>query len=639
MSEPDLERLTRLLGGREPVAAKGAIIVPRRSTPYFAGTTLPVVSDLPAMLRQEQSGILVPAAAGLPGTPAYMKAFIGLSEYTDMDPAEMATGIIHGFSRQDLLMALAYLNHCLLHPKHLKREEEEFRARLPETAREAYQKRMEDTGMSRVFLSRQAVLLAMKRVLRQGTASTTWQSVPLIHAAIVLCHAIADSLDDPDFSEGAELWNGMPVAAAMEVVQNYAFHMSEDFFQRIGRTLLLWNRYGAADTRNALSKPAAELFRDATGFFVEDFMAMGFGLWAPLSAWAPGKPLMGQLREGIGLDAASVDRFLGLIARDVGTFATDLTDGGPWDFVQFEKTPVVLLDGGQLGLDETFLERRLTSGLFWDVHDAQRAHGGRERQAWTGAYGEFVEKMALDRLEAIAPPVLGTGRRAIVTEDEISQVLPGKHCDAIVDEGSLVGAFEIVSGNLTVATRQAGNLEAFQRDTVKLVLEKAEQLNPVVDSLRRTPEPLLGRSSTPEVVAVCVEGGGYPLNPVTAAYIADRLSKDGLFPVHGVVAPGIIDIAELEILQGLREKLGVATVGVLRDWIVSTGRGYSFRNYLLERFHDDQDGFRPEDIRAVVEPFLDEIVDRLQVPKPAIDESLDRVLPIIQPAMDSLPDV
>jgi hypothetical protein len=83
---------------------------------------LPAVGDLPVQLKQEGS-FVVPFSASLPGTPAYFKVFIVLSDYAvenaeapdgALDPAAFARYVASRYAKVDLLMALAYLNHCLL---------------------------------------------------------------------------------------------------------------------------------------------------------------------------------------------------------------------------------------------------------------------------------------------------------------------------------------------------------------------------------------------------------------------------------------------------------------------------------------------------------------------------------------------
>ena len=64
--------------------------------------------------------------------------------------------------------------------------------------------------------------------------------------------------------------------------------------------------------------------------------------------------------------------------------------------------------------------------------------------------------------------------RAHHTEDDLLSAFPGaKNCDAGIDFGGDVLLVEVVSGTVTVPTREEANVTAFRADTERLVLKKS----------------------------------------------------------------------------------------------------------------------------------------------------------------------
>jgi hypothetical protein len=135
------------------------------------------------------------------------------------------------------------------------------------------------------------------------------------------------------------------------------------------------------------------MFREAAGLSIEDFMTLGFGLWAQLSGWRPGRPLIIDLGHADGIEDAKVDHFFQVIARDLNWFAAELIDQGPWDFVQFETTPVSRLADGRLALDRAMVLRNQNNGFSGSFQGRGRHTEEHERLLWACAYGAFVEKL------------------------------------------------------------------------------------------------------------------------------------------------------------------------------------------------------------------------------------------------------
>lgn len=160
---------------------------------------------------------------------------------------------------------------------------------------------------------------------------------------------------------------------------------------------------------------------------------------------------------------------------------------------------------------------RVTDGLYWDVHDGLHAEDGdRARAAWTHGYAAMVEGFVASRFPTLAPA--GLDGATYYSEDELKQAYSrSKVSDGVIDMGSVFLPVEIVSGRLTVESRVHGDVAAFRRDTEKIVLKKARQLDAASKALLRDEPALTGRSAVigPRVQPVLVAGGGYPMEPIS----------------------------------------------------------------------------------------------------------------------------
>src|SRR5262249_51983324 len=154
---------------------------------------------------------------------------------------------------------------------------------------------------------------------------------------------------------------------------------------------------------------------------------------------------------GVGVPAAEIGLFLELVAATPEQFSEDFRGrASRFDFLPFQRRPILRMPQGLLLLDEEYMWERITQGHYWDVHDHEKASGETERNRWPQAYGEMMEMMVEDLLERLAPPLLGGEGSTFYTEEDFATAYPGKRCDAAIDFGLDLALFEVVSGQLSV---------------------------------------------------------------------------------------------------------------------------------------------------------------------------------------------
>ena len=240
----------------------------------------------------------------------------------------------------------------------------------------------------------------------------------------------------------------------------------------------------------------------------------------------------------------------------------------------------------------SFLDR-VTEGLFHDVNQRERQYSNRQRIIWTQTYGEMLELYVTDLVDEFAPINLATGSRFIYSEDDLKRAFSGKVCDMGIDFGVDFCAIEVVSGRVTVDTRIRGEVDKFERDTNRLVIEKARQLNELSLCVLSN-EPVLtdrprvhGRTIFP----IIVNFASYPVNPLSRRYIDARLKDQSLLQDPRIRPLSILGVHELEVLQLAIRSRHFSLPDVLRLWQQSSLCDMLLYSFLHSRsFLSDIDG-------------------------------------------------
>lgn len=614
----DDEELRRLLTEHEPPELRGYIVTPG-NIPRAEGSGAAFISGGPT--AQTAEGLLIPAGA-VPAPIDYLGVFITLEEYapdpvlvggmTSEDVVEAVTQ--WHYPRDQLVLALALLNRMPSKGKKRLDELVEYYTGWlgAEPAERLRGLLAAEGGRRRVLLARQPILAAMRAAIVDGHDDELQPAPekPLDVHAILLSHGIASGLHSGE-DDGRTL-AGFPAKLVMEILRIGLLYQSDDPFAAIDRFSRLWLEYGDKVERVSLRASPRDLLRDATGLEIEDILAMGFALLAHTMNWTPDEDYAPYLRPEFGtIDQDRVDRFVDLVSDDLGGLKARFAEHtGEFDFLPFQETPVIGTDAGLLAVDQAYLWDRVTSGLYWVVHDYEKKnHGEGARVLWTQAYAEMVERMAEDQVEAMAPTILGG--KSLYSEEDFKAAFGGKQADAGIDFGTAFVLFEIVSAQLATPTRIEGDLDQFEKDTERLVIKKCRQLDDVAHSLLEDDSRLTGfaRSQELKVYPVVVVGGGYPIHPFTVEYIDRILRDEGLLTDARIGRLAVVDIGELEILEALGEE-GHSVVDLLVGWKSSSLHAVPLKNYVISEFGGER-AFRPNRMRDRVETTFKTIVERL----------------------------
>jgi len=607
------DKLYRFLAAGEPEEVRKYLFVPRAGVPYATGTGARLLTP---QYRPDDSTFLVPGTVRRPQPIDLIYTYVTLDEYAfpaDRDVFEVVSTFAETLARsgslRQRLTDLAVLGHLTNNfEKQADLGDEYARFLRPDLAERLRNVlRATDSDPQRWLLSRQGVLVAVSHVLSH-LHDTEFVVQPSLVGAITLVHAVSASLySNADDAEPGATLAGMPAGLAMEIVRNELFNEVEEPLSLLNRAYQIWTRYADQLSTVTLRKPPGELLREATELDLFDWLSFGFGLWLQRQQWEPGQPMWVNPGWFSMADPKKRETFFEHVASEPSELAT--TVGPPWGFLSLQRTPVITMSGDYLVMDDSYLFERVTAGLYWDVHDSEKSRiGEHARHLWTQAYGEMLELYVLDLLQRLAPPALGGGTN-LYREADFRSAYSGKTCDAGIDFGTDFCAIEVVSGQVQVSTRIEGDPSGFESDTDRLVIKKARQLHETSSFLLARVEDLTGprQIGRTRILPVIVNAGTYPVNPISMAYVDMRLEQEGLLQDPRLGHLCIVDVSELEILEGFAGSGLLPMHLALRAWKDSDLANVSLKNYLLSRYA----ARRPDRVKKESEELLERMIERL----------------------------
>jgi hypothetical protein len=593
--------LRRLVGGREPSQLSGYLMQLRSNVAYASGTG---VMDL----RQFVHGVgrhLV-AAVVIPDHHTFLTLDDYLVETNQrqmgFSPSsrEIADLLLRQHPVSTMLVALAQLNRIRTIPDQVDQ------LRLAYCLLIAANAALVLDGLSagadpRHFLARQPILLSMREVILRGGPGVDEPILPPLMTAVMLTHALASDIS-AQAADGPEVWSGMPADILMEIVCNASFNTYDQMLSKLDKVWRVWAEHGAAAANPPPRKPFLDMAQEALGTDLATVVMLGLALDTNVATWRWPDPV--AIKEPLFQDVPVPDHkaFSRHVASDEADLRTDLTAcAGPWELLPFELRPVFRLDGHLVVLDREFLQRRITTGLFWTVGEHERTLGGDKAwRTWAAAHGQAVEAAAREQIRAIAPriPVIGTTdeETTYFTENDLARAYPSKRkgvaskqCDAAIWCGSYWLLVEIVTAELKLPTRQGRQLQAFRDDVERMVMKKIKQLDSTArDLLRDGGASLVGCSpGRVRIRPVLVQGGHFPVHPATIAFIDDRMRKEDRLQDARIERLAIVHMDELEVLEAISER-GDDVQRLVDEWQRSERRAGPLKNYLSSRGRSDR---------------------------------------------------
>jgi hypothetical protein len=542
----------------------------------------------------------------------------------DFDRDQWIAVLLGKYPAEEYLCHLALLNHAANSDELTEACQQRFLTVIAPDAAEAIRGALAGSdGQRRRFLARQTVLRAMRIVLvppeppavgPNPALAADLEGIDPESAAVLLAHLAADSLTQ-ERSTGEPRFCGTTESLAMEMIANNLFNDRDDNGDLLGRYRLLWMHCGTRLKRFPPRRAPAEMLLEATGISFDELTTLGFAYWTHIQSRRPGDQVgvNAMIVPGIAITEATIEAFLALFSSTPASLASALRDcPKPWQMLPIQDRPLLRLGDDVVVLDERYLAERVTRGLYWLVHDHEKAtYGDTARNRWTQSYSEMIETRVEDQLRRMAPHLIG-GQRAFFTEEDLRAAFPGDRAiDAGADFGGDVVLAEVVAGTVKLATREQADLTSFQEDAKRLVLDKARQLYVSAANLLRDPQPAESPLPVPptRILPVVIGGGQFPVNPLTIRYISEQLTTQSLPPPGPIQPLTVLDLEELEGCQALHQRWGMTLPQVLDAWRQSPYSGVAFRNYLAYEYGGQELG-RPAEVQAALAESF-EVIQRL----------------------------
>jgi hypothetical protein len=229
------------------------------------------------------------------------------------------------------------------------------------------------------------------------------------------------------------------------------------------------------------------------------------------------------------------------------------------------------------------LARRVTAGIFHLLAEAAEAEG-KNRSYYTGEFGipfqRSVERTLRRGNAACGAPVpiaadvtYGTSRSAM-----------RRSSDVILGYDRFPVFVEVVSGPLRVGTLTRGDLDDFEADVTRLVIDKAGQLAVSIEAFLdgRLVIDEIDPASTKRIWPVIVTSHAFPVRDEIDRAITERLLAAGHLRGEKVAPLAIVSAEELFFCEGFMER-GESFLALISGWKSDPASApHSFKNYLIE---------------------------------------------------------
>ncbi|MET9955159.1 hypothetical protein ABZ135_26920 [Streptomyces sp. NPDC006339] len=581
-----LDRIRNLLCGDTAGRTESPYLVEiKNGAKFISGTTARLLS---VQYVQRPSGIFVPERVGVAPAPIdLIKTYVTYEELVG-EKSHLAVVIdllkkvnvfeVLGFTSQWLAR---YYDPGVDHGR-LDREYAElhFQGLLRVKA-------ISFVNEGRVFVAPQLLHAVAKLAL---IYSSTQSSEPVDVGLLGLIPlALGDHLDQSgDIPDGENVVvdsDGLPGVLARHMISNQHLNRPLDSASLMASFSRRWREISRENPHRDLGS-FEDLYRAEVGIDLDELESVVMAAWSHVSlhhkTFIPasyfqscGVPLE-RVVAVLSHLACTLDGLRYHLANDI----TELDGGLEWSIAPFERFPILTVDGGILVLDPRLLMHRVFGWLpYFDVLDKLKDDRKRTGQLRDYA-GRVSEIYALEILGSIAPRL----RKSIFFEEDLRQAYGRRRkvVDAVIDYGDRWVVVDISTRQLMRESVAGTSGETVKKDLDALVKYKAAQIQSTIDAIRGDEARLTGSPGSPRVFyPVIVASEGFPFNPVTSSMIEDLLRRENLLQGPGIAPVQVVDVAELEIVEGVQEWGGPSFVDLLEGKRDAGLWRASLRDYVL----------------------------------------------------------
>ena len=227
------------------------------------------------------------------------------------------------------------------------------------------------------------------------------------------------------------------------------------------------------------------------------------------------------------------------------------------------------------------MQRRVSEGVFHLLRDAATSKG-RDLRRFSSRFGRvFQESVEQTLRRGVA---FGSDEVPIVADVNYGTAAePRDSTDVILAYERNPVFVEVVSGPLLAATITRGELASFNKNTDKLVVEKARQLDESIAAFFTDDLVLPGvdPAIVSQVWPVIVTSHPFPHRELITRTVEARVRDAGYLCGERVAGLAIISAEELFFCEGFMQQ-GATFLALIRGWKWGPHPDLSFKNHLIE---------------------------------------------------------
>ncbi|MET7425421.1 hypothetical protein [Dactylosporangium sp. NPDC005555] len=579
----ELQQLRRLFIRREPAELRRYLAAVESNRTYAAGST---VSALGALGRRS-SGLLVPSAAAVEIGPLdFGRTYTTLRTLTGMRiELEAIRAVLRRIPLFDALASTASVIAALRQPGEedpgtkLDRDSiamfnEPLRSRVANAVAEGATMHAPQL----LFILEKLIIAECPYNVPEGERVST--TIP--HLLLALGDNLSTSSDDRAESETTVAAN----ALALEVAANTMFNAEYREDSHLALFMRRWVEMPRDAPSKYLKEPLSSVFFEALGFDMEERVSVVISLWASAILRGPivdrvalSRSLnwdLDRVEKMIDSISMPIDEYKRTVRREVREHSLD------WYFTAFSRYPIVKFDDKSMILDPDMLLRRcLGFAPVFEIEEGitrigQSAKARKVRQA----FDDYSERYAREVFESLTGTI---GVKRVYADKALKRAYKGlKVADVVVDYGTSWLVVEVTTVQTSRDTVNGASVNGLLRDRDKII-EEIRQIDATIKHLRLNERALTGvtRRVSTRFYPIVVLTEGFPNNPIINSIIREAVQSIGLLTGSDIAPLEIVNLVELDIIEGVSETHGPPLPEILEAKQKSAFHADSLRNFLI----------------------------------------------------------
>jgi hypothetical protein len=460
-------------------------------------------------------------------------------------------------------------------------------------------RRLPDVANQVVFFPQQILLTMKLALLHSPDAADERPDLEFGDDLVEILLMASDLLDDIGIPGGTAATERILLSY---IVRNFLLNTTDQFRYMLPRAALLYvtlpNDPELQRDPSFVDVPA--VFRQATGFELRDFIALGLALFPWFIDQSELRGTFTQERRSINpstyfrnarLDPQIATLLLETLSHTHESLVADLNariaqrpttlcDG--YDFLPFMRKPLYRLrEDVIVPIHLGYLAAKFSGGIYWTVFDYL---AGKDRLRFSTFFGRVFELYVRRSVQRAIPDHAALARRVFPEFIYRTRTGERKTSDVIIVYDRAAIFIEATASRIKMEdTAITGNLAAFDSDVEKIVFGKARQLTERIRDFRDGLYTIGGLTPTelPRIYPVIATLQQLPESSITWRYFKERLQNEGSLQAEGVEPLQILDIEEIEILEGLLSQ-GLSLRDILDRRMADPQRRYiSMKNSLI----------------------------------------------------------